>query len=52
VITFIFTFVYLPETYGRTVEEVQRLVGGGDDEVKQVLHSYNTMLVSYILIPH
>ena len=37
VATFVFTYVYLPETYGRTVEEVQRLVGGGDDEVKQAM---------------
>jgi MFS transporter, SP family, solute carrier family 2 (facilitated glucose transporter), member 3 len=31
--TFIFTYTYLPETYGRSVEEIQRLVGSPlDDE--------------------
>jgi hypothetical protein len=33
VFTFLFTLLYLPETHGRTVEEIQRLVRG-DDEVK------------------
>lgn len=30
--TFIFTYTYLPETHGRTVEEIQRLVGSPLDE--------------------
>lgn len=37
VATYLFTYLYLPETLGRTVEEVQKLVGGGDDEVKQAM---------------
>jgi SP family facilitated glucose transporter-like MFS transporter 3 len=38
VLAFFFTYAYLPETQGRTVEEVQRLVAGDDDEVKQAIH--------------
>jgi Sugar (and other) transporter len=33
IFTFLFTFIYLPETHGRSVEEIQRMVGTGDDEV-------------------
>ena len=33
-LTFGFTYLYLPETHGRTVEDIQRLVGkdGGFDD--------------------
>ena len=34
---FVFTSLYLPETHGRTVEEIQRLAGQGDEEVQQAL---------------
>jgi SP family facilitated glucose transporter-like MFS transporter 3 len=37
-ITFVLTMVYLPETHGKTVEEVQRLVVGVDDEVERAMH--------------
>lgn len=33
VLTFAFTLLYLPETHGRTVEEIQRLVKP-DEEVR------------------
>ena len=32
-----FTQFLLPETHGRTIEEIQRLVGSGDDEVQQAM---------------
>ena len=35
IITFLFTYLYLPETHGRSVEEIQRMVGSGDDEVSR-----------------
>ena len=37
--TFVFTWLYLPETHGRSVEEIHRLVGMSyDDEVKRAIH--------------
>ena len=36
IFTFLFTFIYLPETHGRSVEEIQRMVGTGDDEVWRI----------------
>jgi SP family facilitated glucose transporter-like MFS transporter 3 len=35
--TLVFTYTYLPETHGRTVEEIHRLVGGDAVEVTQKL---------------
>ena len=32
-----FTSLMLPETHGRTIEEINRLVGSGDDEVQQAM---------------
>eukprot|EP01035_Chromulina_nebulosa_P019113 gene19113-24947_t len=34
---FLFTFIYLPETHGRTVEEIQRLVNRSDDDFQQAV---------------
>ena len=34
VASYLFTYFLLPETHGRTIEEIQRLVGSGDDEVR------------------
>jgi MFS transporter, SP family, solute carrier family 2 (facilitated glucose transporter), member 3 len=34
---YLFTHLYLPETHGRTIEEIQRLAGKGDEEVQQAL---------------
>ena len=36
-LTFLFSFFYLPETHNRTVEEIQRLVGSEDEEVKRAI---------------
>ena len=44
IITFLFTYLYLPETHGRSVEEIHRMVGTGDDEV---LNSY---FLNFILL--
>lgn len=37
VMTFLFTYFYLPETHGRTVEEIQRLVGSPDEDVRNAI---------------
>ena len=41
VFVFLFTFIYLPETHGRSVEEIQRMVGAGDDEVRTLFLDAN-----------
>jgi SP family facilitated glucose transporter-like MFS transporter 3 len=38
VLTFAFTWFYLPETHGRSVEEIQRMVGSGDADYKKAVH--------------
>eukprot|EP00596_Hydrurales_sp_CCMP1899_P000568 CAMPEP_0119035618 /NCGR_PEP_ID=MMETSP1177-20130426/2755_1 /TAXON_ID=2985 /ORGANISM="Ochromonas sp, Strain CCMP1899" /LENGTH=563 /DNA_ID=CAMNT_0006994141 /DNA_START=164 /DNA_END=1855 /DNA_ORIENTATION=+ len=38
IITFIFTLCYLPETHGRSVQEIHQMVRGGDDEVRNAKH--------------
>lgn len=37
VFAFLFSYFYLPETHGKTVEEIQRLVGCEDEEVKRAI---------------
>ena len=37
VFAFLFSYFYLPETHGKTVEEIQRLVGSGDEEVRRAI---------------
>mmetsp|Transcript_20891 Transcript_20891/g.30069 ORF Transcript_20891/g.30069 Transcript_20891/m.30069 type:complete len:596 (+) Transcript_20891:72-1859(+) len=37
VATYFFTYLQLPETHGRSVEEIQRLVGSGDEEVRRAI---------------
>ena len=37
-ITFLFTYFYLPETHGRSVEDIHRFLTGQDKEVKQAIH--------------
>ena len=37
VLTFLFTYIYLPETHGRTVEEIQQLVGCEDEEIQRAI---------------
>ena len=37
VATYGFTFAMLPETHGRSVAEIQRLVGSADDEVRKAI---------------
>jgi MFS transporter, SP family, solute carrier family 2 (facilitated glucose transporter), member 3 len=35
--TFLFTYLLLPETHGKSVAEIQRLIGSGDDEIKRAI---------------
>lgn len=35
--TFLFSYFYLPETHGKTVDEIQRLVGCADEEVQRAI---------------
>jgi SP family facilitated glucose transporter-like MFS transporter 3 len=37
VLTFLFSYMYLPETHGKSVEEIQRLVGSADEEVQRAI---------------
>lgn len=37
ILVFAYTYFFLPETHGRSVEEIQRLVGSADDEVKKAI---------------
>ena len=36
--TFLFTYLYLPETHGRSVEDIHRLLTGQDRELKEAIH--------------
>jgi len=31
--TLIFVYAYLPETYGKTIDDIQRLIGSDDREI-------------------
>lgn len=35
--TFLFTYLLLPETHGKSVAEIQRLIGSGDEEIKRAI---------------
>lgn len=37
VFTFLFSYFYLPETHGKTVDEIQRLVGSADEEIQRAV---------------
>lgn len=37
VCTFLFTYLLLPETHGKSVAEIQRLIGSGDEEVRRAI---------------
>ena len=37
ILTFVFTYTYLPETHGKTVEEIQKLVGRPDEDVRNAI---------------
>jgi hypothetical protein len=37
IIVLFYTVIMLPETHGRTVEEIQRLSGSDDDEIKKAI---------------
>lgn len=50
VCAFVFTYVYLPETHGRSVEEIHRLIGAGDEEIIMAMHIIQAV-ESYDLSP-
>jgi hypothetical protein len=38
-LTFLFSYYYLPETHGRTVEEINRIVSDDDLKLMEVINS-------------